>query len=338
MKRFIALTSVLVILFTSCALAQDTLKLKNGDEIHGEIKSLNKSVVVIETPYSDADFTIEWEDVVGISGVRQFTIFFSSREKLYASFHFSNVPGTAVLITDTGQRREVNLNEIVIIQPIQDSFADRFNASISAGLSVTKASNAKQFSTRATMSYRTKVWNLGANYNDTRSEQDEVDPIRRTDGSISFKYLFYKNWFGALQGDFLSNTEQQISLRSTQTMAIGNMIVRNNKLYLTGSFGMTFNREDYSNEEEIFTTREGFLGTEFNAFNMGDLSLLTKLSYYPSFTEKHRHRVNFSFDVKYEFPLEFFIKLGYTLNFDSQPPNDGAPKDYVFQTTLGWEF
>lgn len=340
MKNSITLLlfGIMVIQSISTVVAQDTLKLSNGDALHGEIKSLNKSVLVIETDYSDADFKIEWKDVSEISSVRMFNIFLSSKEKFYTSFHSSTETGSVVLSPEGGGSREVKLNDIVIIDPIKESFVDRFKASISSGFTVTKANNSRQFSSRATASYHTRSWHLSGNINDTRSEQDEVEPIRRTDGSVNFNYLFYKNWFTAFNYDFLSNTEQQIKLRSTQTFAIGNLMVRNNKLYLSGSAGITFNRENYYDEAEILNTREGFLGAEFNAYDIGDLSFLTKLGYYPSFTEKNRHRVNFSTDVKYDFPLDFFIKLGYTLNFDSQPPNDGAHQDYVFQTTLGWEF
>ncbi len=330
--------TMLVLLFITYGHAQDTLKLSNGDQLHGEIKSLNKSVLTFETDYSDADFKIEWKDVTEISSTQKFNIFLSSREKIYASFRDSTTVGVVALALEGGGIRTVNLNEIVIIDPIKDSFADRFKASISAGLTLTKANNARQFSSRAKASYHTKNWQLSGNINDTRSEQDNVEPIRRTDGSVNFNYLFYDNWFAAFHYDFLSNTEQQIKLRSTQTLAIGNLLVRNNKLYLSGSAGITFNRENYYNESEIINTQEGFMGAEFNAYDIGDLSFLAKIGYYPSFTEKNRHRVNFSSDVKYDFPLDFFIKVGYTLNYDSKPPNDGAQQDYVFQTTLGWEF
>lgn len=340
MKTSIGLLLLCVLIFFSAlpASAQDTLKLSNGDQLHGEIKSLNKSVLTLETAYSDSDFKVEWKDVTRISSVRKFNIFLSSREKIYASFGAAEVPGVVALLPDGGSSREVTLDQIVIIDPIKDSFADRFDASISAGFTITKANNSKQFTSRATVSYHTKNWHLSGNYNDTRSEQDDVEPIRRTDGSINFNYLFYKNWFASFSNDFLTNTEQQINLRTTQTFAVGNLLVRNNKLYLSGSAGLTFNREDYSNEAEIINTTEGFLGAEFNAYDIGDLNILTKIGYYPSLTEKNRNRVNFSMDVKYDFPLDFFIKLGYTLNYDSHPPNEGANKDYVIQTTLGWEF
>ena len=41
----------------------DSLILINGDVIIGEVKSMNKSVIQIETPYSDSDFKIEWEGI-----------------------------------------------------------------------------------------------------------------------------------------------------------------------------------------------------------------------------------------------------------------------------------
>jgi len=32
-----------------------------------------------------------------------------------------------------------------------------------------------------------------------------------------------------------------------------------------------------------------------------------------------------------------YVKLGYTLNYDSQPVEGASKNDYVFQTTFGWE-
>jgi len=336
--KLLLLPCLLVILCMMPASAQDTLRLKNGDELHGEIKSLNKSILTMETDYSDSDFKIEWKEIEEITSTRMFTILLSSREKIYGHFNRSDKKGYTRLSYNDTNEREVSIAEIVIIEEIKDKFADRFNASISSGLTLTKANNSKQFSLRANASYHAKSWKLSGNFNDVRSTQDQVEPVKRVDASVNFQYLFYKNWYAGINNEFLSNTEQQIDLRSTQTLALGNMLIRNNKLYLSASGGFTFNRENYSNETDILYSREGFLGAEFNAYDIGDLSLLTKFFYYPGITEKERDRVNFSMDLKYDFPLDFFIKLGYTLNYDSKPPNNGAQSDYVFQTTLGWEF
>ena len=79
---------------------------------------------------------------------------------------------------------------------------------------------------------------------------------------------------------------------------------------------------------------EGFLGCELNLFNMGDLSLLTQIVAYPSFTESGRWRSDFSFDAKYDLPLDFYVKLGYTLNFDNRPAEGSVEQIMYFMPDL----
>ena len=70
----------------------------------------------------------------------------------------------------------------------------------------------------------------------------------------------------------------------------------------------------------------------------GILSLLTQIVAYPSFTESGRWRSDFSLDAKYDLPLDFYVKLGYTLNFDNRPAEGSVKTDYVFHTGFGWEW
>ena len=43
------------------------------------------------------------------------------------------------------------------------------------------------------------------------------------------------------------------------------------------------------------------------------------------------------FDLKYDLPLDFYIRLGYTLNYDNKPVEGATESDYVLQTSFGWE-
>ena len=62
MKGFTAF--ILLILLSLQAFAQhDTLVMKNGDELVGEVKELSTGVLVVETDYSDKDFRVEWDKV-----------------------------------------------------------------------------------------------------------------------------------------------------------------------------------------------------------------------------------------------------------------------------------
>ena len=324
-------------LFSLNALAQDRIIFRNGDEINGEIKTLDKGVLEVSTPYDDSNFKIDWGKVIDVRSDREFFVLMRSGNKDYVSFRSSEKIGYIFLQVE-GQRFEVPINDIVMINLLEEEFSDRFEASISAGLNITKANNTRQFSTRGTIRYYARDWSTNANIDVIRSTQDNTEAVRRTNGSVNFSYLFYQNWFASLRNEFLSNTEQSLRLRNTHTLAIGNLIIRTNKLYLSGSIGASYNREDYTNATEVFNSSEAYIGAEFNAYDVGDISLLTKLAYKPSFTSAGRYRIDFNVDLKYDLPLDFFIKLGYTLNFDSKPPNGGPNDDFVFQTTVGWDF
>ena len=60
---------------------------------------------------------------------------------------------------------------------------------------------------------------------------------------------------------------------------------------------------------------------------------LIDIVYLKSVEDNFLSRIN----LKYEFPLDFFINLGFTLNYDNQPVEDASETDYVLQTTFGWE-
>ena len=80
-----------------------------------------------------------------------------------------------------------------------------------------------------------------------------------------------------------------------------------------------------------------FGSLELNMFDIKDFSLLTNLTVYPGITEGGRFRSDFSLDLKYDLPLDFFIKLGGTYNYDNKPVEGASTNDYVIQATFGWE-
>ena len=56
------------------AYGQDIVVTTSGDRLVGEIKSVEKDVLTLETAYSDSDFKIEWEEIASIESNRQFLV------------------------------------------------------------------------------------------------------------------------------------------------------------------------------------------------------------------------------------------------------------------------
>lgn len=336
------LTTVLVALFFSLLAnaQQDKVYSKTGDILIGELKSMQRGVLVFDTDYADEEFKIEWDEINGVEISGDHLIYTSDGDKYKGGL----VPlmGTnrrlTRLVTETTEIT-MSLDEIVEIASLEKKFIERIIISIDAGLSVTKANNVRQRSASANVSYRGDKWLVSAYFNNVGTTQDEVEPTDRTEGGFSLTRDILGNAMVMGGAEFLSNSEQQLDLRATGRTGLGYYFVRNSSIYFYGGAGVALSNERYGGAEPTEQNSfEGLAYTEFNAYNLGDLSFLGKLVAYPSFSDPGRWRINADFSFKYDLPLDFYIKLGYTHNFDSDPLIDVSNNDYVFKTSLGWEW
>jgi hypothetical protein len=42
--------------------------------------------------------------------------------------------------------------------------------------------------------------------------------------------------------------------------------------------------------------------------------------------------------MKYDLPLDFYVKTGITLNYDNQPTVGASDSDYYWKLAFGWEW
>lgn len=316
----------------------DSIVFKNSNLIVGELKTMKQDVATVKTDFSDSDFKIKWDEITSIKTISEFLITLSAGDRFNGVLRSD---GDKVLILDKNDNVliETTFNNIVALELIKSEFWSRFEASVSVGYNFIKSDNQSQLSLRSNFSYKAKRWILSSNYNQIDTQRDDVSAVRRLESAVNFTYYLKKNWFALTELSFFTNTEQNIQLRTLGKLGIGKYILRNNKYYWGLQGGVLFNNETFlvSGSESNNNSVEGFFGTEFNVYNVGDFSLLTRAVAYPSLTEKGRFRFDYGFDLKYDLPLNFYIKLGLTLNHDNQPVQTTNKTDYVFQTTLGWD-
>ena len=314
----------------------DSLVFKNGDIMVGEIKSMDKGVLKIETDYSDEDFKIEIEKIKKIYTSSFISITLTDGTRHEGTL-LTDADGTVHIVGEEDLSL-TDINEIVFMKTVDKTFGDRFSASIDLGFNLTKANNFRQFSSRSGIGYLSKNWSLNAYYNTILSNQDDADSIRRIEPGIQYKLLLPKDWYLPAFLEFLSNTEQDLKLRTTLKLGAGKYVIHTNSVYWAFIGGVNLNSENYSVSESDRTSMEGFFGTEFNMFDVGDLNVLTNIYVYPSFTERRRWRSDFVFDLKYDLPLDFYVSVGLTINYDNQPVETSKEFDYILHSGLGWEW
>jgi len=337
MKRL--LLSIITLLIATYTFSQnDSLILNNGNTIVGELKNMDRAIATIETPYSDKDFKIEWEGIKKIYTVQSYLINTSDGGRYNGRIESSGEKNVKIFLEDGGTI-EIPFMDIIYLKSVDKGFFDRIDAFIDIGFNLTKANNVMTFSTRSGIAYMAPRWLLGLTFNINFTKQDEGPNSNRTDGGLSYKYFLPKSFYIPVSINYLKSSELSLQTRWTVLAGAGYYFFRTNRLYWGADIGGAFNAENYMPDSiPDNNSFEGYLGTDLNLFDIGDFSLSTNVKVYPSFTDSGRWRFDFSLDTKYDLPLAFYIKLGWSLNYDNRPIPGGSDMDYVFYTGFGWEW
>lgn len=334
--------TLLIALFAiNFVLAQkDTLHSVTGDQLIGEIKSMTKSVLSFDTDYADSDFKIEWAKIAAISSTTHLLVYLADGGRHVG--YLKPVEGQAgkVRLTDNGTDLILNLDDIVKINTLDTRFWDRIIISVDAGYSFTKAQNLSQLAINGHVGYSTDKWRLQANVNSVLTKQDEVGTTKRNEGDFQINRDLYKRSFLFAGMEFLESSEQNLNLRMTSKLGVGYYFLRENGLYWQGGVGLANANENYGAPDNLSKNSfEGLTGMEFNAYDIGDFSIRAQVTAFPSFSNSGRVRINSDISLKWDLPLDFYVKMGFIHNFDSKPQVADVEKgDYVFQTNIGWEW
>jgi hypothetical protein len=335
--RFIFI-QIALIFYSNFGITQiDSLVFKNGDAIVGEIKSMDRGIVIVETDYSENDFQIEWEHVKEIYTETQFLITLSNGAKYYGQLTTGDELQIEIR-TKGNSNIPCTIERIVFLSPIKDRFIDRLSASIDVGFDMTKSKNLSSLTSRGSVGYRANNWSSDISFSALNSRQDETEDIKRAEAEFNYRHLLPHRWYVITTISGLSNTEQKLDLRMNAQLGLGKFLIRTIRSYWGAKLGFNRNIEQYSSEAEDRNSWEGFFGTELNLYDIGDLNLLINIMAYPSITEKGRWRSDSKFDIKYDLPFDFYIRMGLSLNYDNRPVEGAGKTDYVLQTGFGWEW
>lgn len=337
MLQKVVFLSCFLMLSTLAFSQKDSIKLGNDQILYGEIQSMNQSVLVFKTSFSDSDFKIKWLKVKEIYSKRTFIITLSDGRRFNTSINTDSINKKQIILFDYGEKVITDLNKVTSLDPFENEFFQRLEVAFDAGFSSTKANHFQQLSANGKINYKAFKWNFLSSFNLVFSKQDNTDDISRYEANINIQRFLPNDWFLSSGLDFLSNSDQELRLRTTGSLGAGYFIKKNNSLYFGVGSGLAFNNESYTNAAESKSSLESYFGAELNKYDIGDFSILTTANLSPSLTEQGRVRFDYKFTLKYDITSNLYLKSGLSYNFDNQPVV-GAPKgDYTFQTTIGWD-
>jgi putative salt-induced outer membrane protein YdiY len=319
---------------------RDVLYLKNGDRLTCEIKSLDEGQLTVKTNFTNGTFVIDWNQVERIESPQSFQLETQDGTTLVGDLE-KKQPDAKVSVIDNAESTEVPQSDIVWMKQETPGALGKLDLKVSYGFSFTKANSIVGSNLDVNTDYITTRWNLSNDTNSTLNSQDNgTGSSRHQINNGVRRKLRWEHWFMGGLADFLSNSEQQLDLRSTFGGGIGREMIHTNKTTFSGLVGASFASEKYSAESEQ-TQKENaaiLVGVDYSRFSFDHYRFDFDVLVHSSLTDPGRIRIDLNTGLglsilgdNLQWTVSFYD------NFDSRPPEGLSKNDAGISTSLGWK-
>lgn len=319
------------------AAKNDIVILKNGDRITGEIKELKKGKLKYSTDDIGVIY-IEWTNISELYSPVYFEFVTAYGEKYFGSIGWSK-PGYFKVIGPM-LTKEIEINDVVILYPIKNSFWQRVDGSFNIGLSYTKASDVIQTNTDLKIIYRNRKSTNELKYSNILTYQQSSTQSTKQDASYSYGRLIQKKFYWSTGLSWQQNSQLGILSRTSINGQYGKLLLVSNSNSLHLSAGLVLNSEvSYDDERNENMEAVAQITYDFYSFDDPKLNIYVHYYVYPSLTIAGRVRQDFSSEIKWKFISDFTFSLQLYTNVDSNPVTLGASNlDWGIITSLGYTF
>jgi hypothetical protein len=325
--------------YASSRLKTDVVYMKNGDKITCEIRSLEQGQLTVKQSYANSTVVFDWSQVARIQTNQPFVVVDTKGDSYSGAF--SESPGDRT-IKIAGAEISIPHQDVVSIEQTGETFLRRLRGDVDLGLSFAQSNAQKNLTLQGDLTYQAKSDIAGLTASSQFTSQKETSDTNETTVKTEyFRQLRRSNWYGGVIANFLSSSEQQISLQTTLGGAIAVRPIFTNKTILSLIGGLTFTTQTDA-PDTASTARKQSIDTafaaQFSTFRFDSTTFQTTFWVYPSLTTPGRVRTTLNQDIYYKFYKDFYIRASFYDNFDNRPVVGAPPNNLGVTTTVGWSF
>ena len=341
-KRALHLLAISCFIFAATnayATKGDVVQLVNGDEITGEIKSLDFGALSYSTD-SMGTVSIDWEDIVSISTAQPLQIEITDGTRYYGPL--GRTDGRfEVLVEVPGSKTVIATANIVRISQVEtdETFLSGLEGSISLGFDSQKASGVTTLNLATDMRYRTLKYLLGLTANASITEQTGQSRSQRSQLGMNYQRFRPNRWFTAWFVSWETNEQLGIDNRYLLGAGIGRYLLQTNKNQFSTTVGINGTREVYTGTDESDTVPEGRLQLRYlhrSLIPESHVSLTTNI--YPLLSDISVFRSETDLSFRREFIDDLFFDVTFYHSYSSDPPTDAEQEDYGLTTSIGYSW
>jgi Protein of unknown function, DUF481 len=300
---------------------KDTLFLRNGSVIIGEVKIIKLGVISFD-PDDANDITVQLIKLKTISASGVVFRVESIAEQVYYGKLIPNIKEGYVTIVTAADTVVMKIEQISKLYPFKNTFLDRFSGNAGLGYSYTRSSNFGRANFDIGARYVTRKDEITVGANGIYSMSDTS--FSRDQENINFKYNYYLGpaWFLTAFVSYQLNTELGIKSRFQEGIGAGNKFLTTRYIYGWVRSGVAINQQKSTDDVKTGTLTELFGQLQFNffRFTVPKISLDISETFYYSLSQKDRIRNDGKTNLSWEVINDFDLTLGFYNNYDSEPP------------------
>jgi hypothetical protein len=336
----LAVSALMLLWSQPCAAARtDVLVLRNGDQITGEVSSLERGRLSFKTD-DMGTLEIEWSKIAAVTAAAIYEV----EDALGRQYVGSLRPGSAARLLDVvggpAPATDLPMRAVMRIGRVGTSFWGRVTGSVDAGASYAKSNDLLTLDLAATAAFDRPRFSVAAAADATITRQPDAADTQRSSGSVTGTRRFDRGWIATAKGMVEQNRELGYELRVTAQGGAGRYLLRRTRDELIVGAGLGVNRE-WPVEGDLRVNTEALVIVRYDrySYDFPHVDITATATGFTSLSDPGRSRFDSDVNLRREVFQDFYLSLRGYVAYDSDPPTAGASSsDYGATFGVGWSF
>ena len=334
-----------VLIWSSCLSVQiaahaktDRVTLYNGDNVTGEIISLESGVLYLATDVMGT-VKIQWKHVASVTSDYQYEVRLTDGRRLFGGLQEAGMAGK-VVFKGASEQQILGALDVVELRPIDGDVSERLDVYLSSNFSFTKASAVRQTELIGSVDYNDRNATTSLDGRLTLSATEESNTTSSRLNLARKAWTTRRNYFRELSLGYERNDELRLESRYTVGAGLGRFFIDTNRQRTSAAIGIqALTEQGFDGEQR--SSLEAVLGGTVKSwrFDSPELDLNIDLALYPSLTEGGRLRAASNARLRWEMLDDVFWNLNAWGSYDNESVDEqGGQFDWGLTTGLGWSF
>jgi putative salt-induced outer membrane protein YdiY len=323
---------------------RDVVVMKNGDQLTGKIRKLQRGQLYIETPYSVDPIPVDWSQVDRLESTAMYQIELDGGKRLVGTIEKNPTADASegdFRLVGGGSEISLMASHVVGIQSQKENFWRQLKGSVDFGFGYASGSGQTQANIDASATYPSTKFQVGTTFNSAFTNTGQTGRTNRIEGESTSQIYLSRRAFIGTQVDLLTSTQQSLILRTTFGGGYGRYLIRSNRKNLFWLAGVVGTRESYNPSSGLNPRQnnvEGLVTVVYDWFQFSKAELQTSLNVYPSFSDPGRVRSDLNTSFSFKFAHDLYLRFSLWDTFDSQPPVNARKNELGVSNAFGWSF